>query len=368
MSLGALFMNLPPILPSLKTIYGVTNAQIAFLVTSLIMTHGAVQVPSGVFTDRMGVKKTLLVSLVILFISSLLCVINTTYEFVLVMRIIGGIGTGFAFTSGIKYATLFTPEIHRGMIQGFYGASFSLGAIFPFFLMPLLIELDWKWVYLSTSLFFVLPIVLLVAWGKEMKPPSAIPLAQFKSVFSSKAVWILGALHAISLGGVLTLGTWFSSFAIYASHTDSLRIVGVWGAAVMFVSGVARLTGGFFLRKLSAIKIIRYSLLILLLSYLCLIFSTRFGYRLLFFGLAIYMSSSTFGPIFFLSFVVSGAAFAATGFGILNFIANLGSLFFPILFGYLIDLTGGFEASFWLMSGLVIIGMCLTFALRVQTK
>ncbi len=298
MSIGVVFMNLPPILPSLKTIYGVTNAGIAFLVTSLIMAHGVVQIPSGPFTDRVGVKKTLIISLAIVFVSSLLCVFNATYEFVLVMRIISGIGTGFAFTSGIKYATLFTRERYRGMIQGFYGASFSIGAIFPFFLMPALIEIDWKLVYLSTSLFFIVPMALLAAWGEEIKPSAVIPLAHFRSVFSSKPVWILGILHAIFLGGVITLGTWFSTFAIHASQMDSLRIVGAWGAGVMFLSGLARLMGGFFLRKLSAIQIIRYSFLILLLSYLFLIFCNHFGYRLLFFGLAIYMSSATFGPIF----------------------------------------------------------------------
>ncbi len=149
---------------------------------------------------------------------------------------------------------------------------------------------------------------------------------------------------------------------------DSLRVAGAWGAAVMFLSGLARLMGGFFLRELSAIKIIRYSLIILFLSYLFLIYSVRFEYRLLFFGLAIYMSSVTFGPIFFFSFIVSGAEFAATGFGIINFIANLGSLFFPILFGYFIDLTGNFETSFFFMGGLAIVGMCLTFLLRARTK
>jgi len=368
MSLGALFMNLPPILPSLKTIYGVTNAQIAFLVTSLIMTHGLVQVPAGLFTDRVGVKKTLIISLSLIFVSSLLCVFNTKYGFVLAMRILSGLGCGFAFSSGIKYATLFAQKSHRGMIQGFYGASFSIGAIVPFFLMPPLIEMKWELIYLATSLFFILPIALLVAWGKEVNPSGVVPLADLKSVFSSKAIWILGVLHAVCFGSMLTLGTWFSAFVVHTGQMDSLRIVGAWGAFVMFLSGLARFMGGVLLRNLSAIKIIRTSLLLLFLSYPFLIFKNHFGHPLFFFGLAIYMSSITFGPIFFLSFVVSGAGSAATGFGIVNFVANMGCLFFPILFGHLIDLTGTYEASFLFMSGLVIVGMCLTFVLRVQTK
>jgi len=368
MGLGVVFMNLPPILPSLKTIYGVSNARIAFLVTSLIMAHGAVQIPAGLFTDRVGVRKTLIISLFLVFVSSLLCVFNTKYEFVLVMRILSGIGSGFAFGSGIKYATLFARESHRGVVQGIFGGSFSIGAIFPFFLMPALIEIDWKLIYLGTSLFFVIPITLLVGWGEEVKPSSVITLTDLKSVFSSQAVWILGTLHAIFFGGVITLGTWFSTFAIHASQMESLRVIGAWGALVMFVSGLARVMGGFFLRRLSAIKIIRYSFLVLLFSYFFLAFSNHFGYRLLFFGLAIYMSSVTFGPIFLLSFIVSGSELAATGFGIVNFIANMGSLFFPILFGYLIDLTGTYEVPFLFLGGLVMMGMFLTFLLKEYTK
>jgi MFS family permease len=217
MGLGVVFMNLPPVLPSLKAAYNVTNASIAFLVTSLVLAHAAVQIPAGLMTDQIGPKKTLIASLGIIFLSTFACVFNNSYTFVLVMRFLSGIGTGFAFNSGLKYASIFTAENRRGMMQGIFGGSFSIGGIIPFFLMPFLAGINWKFIYLASSAFFVFPITCLFLWGKEVKSEYIIKLSQFKPVFKSRSIWILGFMHAIFFGGVLTLGTWFSAFAIFTN-------------------------------------------------------------------------------------------------------------------------------------------------------
>jgi ACS family hexuronate transporter-like MFS transporter len=367
MGVGFVFMNLPPILPSLKTIYGVNNARIAFLVTSLVLTHAGVQIPAGVITDRMGVKKILILSLTVIVISSLLCTINSSYFFVLTMRLLNGVGTGFVFCAGNKYAILFTPEKQRGTVQGIFGGSFSMGAVLPFFIMPGLMAIDWRLAYLVTSLFLIVPLGFMLIWGKEVKPDSTVRLAQFKFLFLSKIILVLGFLHGIFLGSVMTLGTWFSSFAVHSSHIPSLKVAGVWGALMMLVSGMARFMGGFFLRGLSARQIILYSSFLLLLSFLVLSQVDHFLSLIVFFFLAFYASSVTFGPIFLISSIASTLEFAGTGFGIVNFIANLGGLFFPILFGYFIDLTGAFKFPFFFMSVLVLLGILMTFSVKMKT-
>ena len=220
MGVGFVFMNLPPIMPSLKTIYGVNNAQIAFLATSVVLAHAGFQIPAGIITDRMGVKRTLILALALIVISSLLCTIDSSYFFVLTMRLLNGVGTGFVFCAGNKYAILFTPEKHRGAAQGIFGGSFSLGAVLPFFIMPGLMAIDWKLVYLVTALFLMVPLVSMLIWGKEVKPDSTLRLTQFKFLFLSKIILVLGFLHGIFLGSMMTLGTWFSSFAVQREFRD----------------------------------------------------------------------------------------------------------------------------------------------------
>lgn len=364
MGLGVAFVNLPPVLPSLKEFYHTDNARIAFLVSSLVLAHGFVQIPAGMITDSIGVKKTLLMSLALLFFSNLACMFNLDYGFVLTMRLFSGVGTGFAFASGIKYASVFTSDRHRGMMQGFFGGSFSIGGVMPFFVMPSLMLIDMRLIFLVTALFYVIPFAMLLIWGKEVKTKSAVKLAHFKPVFQDKAIWVLGLLHAVFFGGVVTLGTWFSAFAVHADPGLSLKLAGIWGALIMFISGLARFIGGGLLMKFLPVKIILYSFSLLLLSYILLVLTDNFMILIILYCLAAFMSSVTFGPIFYLSSVISKMELAATGFGIVNFIANLGSLVWPVIFGYFIDVTGNYSVSFLFMGALVCSGIIMTFWLK----
>lgn len=364
MGLGVVFMNIPPVLPELKMTYGVTYARIGLLVTSIIFAHAAVQIPSGLLTDVIGPKKSLLLSLSLLLIANFLCIFNNHFNFVLCMRVLSGIGTGFAFLAGMKYATLYTSEENRGLVQGFFGGAFSIGAILPFLLMPIMVKIDWRLIYLTTAAFFVIPIFCLLIWGVEVDSQSGIRMAHFKPIFKNKAIWMLGVHHAIFFGGVLTLSTWFSAFFSSMSDSESLKMAGVWGALMMLISGVARFTGGALVKRFAPFKILMGSYLVLVVSYVVLCLTDQFILLLFFFGLAIYMGSVTFGLIFFLSSAASKMEFAASGFGIVNCVANIGSFLLPIFFGYLIDITGSFKPPFLSLGGFSVCGVALTLLLR----
>ena len=364
MGVGVVFMNIPPVLPELKTTYDVTYARIGLLVTSLIFAHAAVQIPSGLVTDVIGPKKSLLGSLSLILIANLLCAFNNHFNFVLSMRILSGIGTGFAFLAGMKYAALFTSERSRGLVQGFFGGSFSIGCIVPFLLMPIMIEINWRLIYLTTAAFFIIPILCLVVWGSEVHSESRMQLAHFKPVFKNKAIWILGVLHGLFFGGVVTMSTWFSAFITSLSNNDSLSMAGVLGAVMMLISGIARFMGGGLVKRFTPFTILIYSFLILVVSFLMLCWTDHFFLLLFFFGLAIYMGSITFGLIFFLSSVASKMEFAASGFGIVNFVANIGSFLLPILFGYLIDISGSFTLSFISMGAFSACGAAIVILLK----
>jgi nitrate/nitrite transporter NarK len=364
MGLGVVFMNIPPVLPELKMTYGVTYARIGLLATSIIFAHAAVQIPSGLLTDIIGPKKSLLLSLSLILIANLLCIFNNHFNFVLCMRIISGIGTGFAFLAGMKYAALYTSEENRGLVQGFFGGAFSIGAILPFLLMPIMVKIDSRLIYLTTAAFFMIPIFCLLIWGVEVHTQSGMRLAHFKPIFKNKDIWMLGILHAIFFSGVLTLSTWFSAFFTSMSNSESLSMAGAWGAVMMFISAVARVTGGALVKCFAPFKILMGSFLVLVVSYLMLCWTDQFILLLFFFGLAIYVGSVTFGLIFFLSSAASKMEFAASGFGIVNCVANIVSFLLPIFFGYLIDLTGSFTLPFLFMGGFSVCGAALVLLWR----
>ncbi|MBW2000709.1 MAG: MFS transporter, partial [Deltaproteobacteria bacterium] len=325
------------------------------------------QIPAGLAIDAIGIKKALLISLGLIWLASLLPLASMRFYFVLGTRCLAGIGTGVAFLAGMKYATVFTDERYRGAVQGVFGAAFSMGAILPFLIMPRLVEYGWRAVFLSTSLFFLLPICLLLLWGKESDPGPGFRWSDFAPVFKNRAILLLGLFHAVHFGGVITLGTWFSPFAIELSG-KGLWLAGIMGALVMLVSAGARIFGGLIMRWMRSEEILKLSFGILILCYLGLNTLENFYAALLVYSLGIFMSSVTFGPIFYLSSVVSGMDRAATGFGIVNFIANIGSLIFPVVFGLFIDFSGVVRSGFLFMAGLSTIGFGLTLIFRKMEK
>ena len=212
--------------------------------------------------------------------------------------------------------------------------------------MPALFGIDWRLIFVATAAFFVFPLGLLILWGQDIGRGSANKWSDYRPLFSNEIILGLGFLHAAHFGGVMTLCTWFTGFAIHLDPGRGLGVVAILGALVMLVSGSARLAGGLFLKVLSPYKIIVGSCIILLICFSILSQVKDSGVALLVFSVAIFFSSVTFGPIFFLSFVATGLELAATGFGIVNFIANVGSLLLPIAFGFFIDVSGPYALPF----------------------
>lgn len=364
MGLGVVFMNLAPVLPKLQLIYGTSSAGLAFLATSIALGHAIVQIPAGMAIDALGIKKTLRVSLAVILLSNLLCAYHAEYRFVLIMRFVAGMGTGFAFLAGIKYATLFTAPRYRGAVQGFFGASFALGGVLPFLVMPALLSIDWRLIYVATAAFFVFPLSLLMLWGRDVGRGSAMKWGDYQPLFRNEIILALGFLHAVHFGGVITLGTWFTGFTVHLDPTRGLGVAAILGALVMLVSGSSRLMGGLLIKVISPYRIILFSFIILLVCFLVISQVRDSGAAALVYCLTIFFSSVTFGPIFYLSSAVTGLELAATGFGIVNFIANVGSLLLPIAFGFFIDASGSYALPFFFMAGMACLGIFVTFLLR----
>lgn len=366
MGLGVAFMNLAPVLPKLQSIYGRGSAGIALLATSIALGHALVQIPAGMAIDKVGVRRTLGISLALILLSNLLCAYNADYRFVMVMRFVAGMGTGFAFLAAIKYATLLSPTRHRGAVQGVFGASFTLGGIPPFLGVPALLSIDWRLIYVATAAFFVIPLALLLLWGKDVGQGSGMRWSDYRPLFGNKNILALGFLHAVHLGGIITLGTWFTGFAVHLDPARGIGVAALLGGVVMLASGSARIIGGVLVKSFSPYRIILWSFIVLLACFVVISRSKGLGFAVPLYCLTIFFSSVTFGPIFFLSSVATGMELAGTGFGIVNFIANVGSLALPVAFGFFIDLSGSYALPFFFMAIMSALGILVTFVLRTM--
>jgi nitrate/nitrite transporter NarK len=365
--MGVAFLNLTPVLPALRDFYGVSNARMGVLITTLILTHSLVQVPSGLVVDKLGVRTGVLLALGLGFLGSLLSIFSQDYHFILAMRLLTGIGSGLSFVAGIHYATAHAKEEQKIQVQAVFGGLINIGSMLPFFVSPLLMAYDVRLIYLFTGFVFFVPFLAVLFWGADPVRKESLSRVPLGRVLTSRPAWALGFSHAIFFGGMMAIGTWISSYLMkFQSGFHGYSWVGAVGGIVIGISALGRFLGAVTSAWIHPKTLIPAALGILVLSYVGLGMDGGLVTGLALLGLAALMNSVTFGSVFFLTYQTTTAQNAGTAVGLVNFIASIGAFLFPIVFGYFIDLTGTFSLSFFFLAALSL--ACLYPVLTLSPK
>ncbi len=364
LGMGVAFLNLTPVLPLLQISYGVTNAQMGLLVTALILTHSLVQVPSGLVVDKIGVRIGVSLALGLGFLGSLFSIFSSNFGFLLAMRLLTGIGTGLSFVAGLHYGTAHAREEQKIQVQAIFGGLINVGSTIPFFTSSFLLKYDGRLIHLFTSLFFFLPLIAVLIWGKEPKKTEKISRTHVARVFRARTTWTLGFCHAVFFGGMMAIGTWISSYLMRSQGSlKGLSWVGLLGGMVIGISAAGRFLGALTPSRVRPQTLISWALVLLVLSYGGLGVSQGLTPGLTLLGIAALMNSITFGSVFYLAYRYSPPSVAGTAVGMVNFIASIGAFLFPVIFGYFLDLTETFKISFFFLAALAFSSLLTVFTL-----
>lgn len=354
LDLGSVFMNIPPAMDELMHVYGsISYTKTSVLLSALIWSHALIQIPAGMLTDRLGLKRNLLASILFVVFGNFIAVVAPFFELALLGRVITGIGTGLSFPVILKLVALYAPGGRIGAYQAFFGGCFSLGSIISYIAIPRLIAFGWQRIYIMPGLFSLL--LLAMAPLLRLQPEAAgkyLPI-NLSQLLSLRDGWILGLCHAISYGSILNLGNWVPSILAEISKQE-ISTGFLWGGIfVMLISGMGRLFGGFLLIRFTSIDILSVSMAAISLLYLCLFLFSSPTVVLALALLASWFASINFGAIFYLagrSSATDSQTSLATLVGFVNFLANLGAVFLILLFGFIKDLSGTFFWGFGLLS------------------
>jgi NNP family nitrate/nitrite transporter-like MFS transporter len=348
-SLGFIFMNIPPALDRLMDLYGVSYLRISILISTLFWSHALMQVPAGMIGDRLGIRPTLLMGLCFICLGNLVPIFSPHLGLALVSRVITGIGTGLSFVSTMKLIALSAPSQRTGMFLGYYGSLFSLGGILAYLLIPPLIKFHWEWTYATTAGMNLFMIIWLWALRLEKVSRTANPLPLVQ-VLRLREGWVLGAYHALSWGAMITLGSWLPSL-LADVWKGSATIQFAWGGAlVMLISGLGRLSGSFILLKFSPLRVANGSILILSFIFLSLFMVPDGGSVFVLALLAAWFASVNFGAFFDLASRSVSSDSLGSLVGFINFLANLSAMLLAILFGWLKDTVGSFSWAFLILT------------------
>jgi nitrate/nitrite transporter NarK len=353
-ALGFTLLNLPPVLGELMSLYGITHAGISLLISALLWTHALVQIPAGMFVDRLGLRASLLLSLGCMSIGNLLPILAPSLPLAIAGRVIAGIGTGSIFVAVMKLAATLGAGTRGGAYQGYCGAVTSLGSIVAYLVLPFLIAHGWQWTYLSSGLISTSTLMMMpFSRLHETRPsvPSVRPIS-LSGMALIPIAWVIGGYHALSHGSRLQLGTWVPALMCERWESSSALCLAMGGALVMLVGALGRGLGGLILGKVAPVTIANGSIFLMGVLFLGLSLIHLPGLTLLLSLLSAWFSSVTFGSFFYLASRSVPPHSMASVLGFVNFLANLGAILLTLAFGWFRDLTGSFAGGFGLIAAL----------------
>ena len=117
-----------PVLPLYARDFGASNLQIGAVIAGFALTRTTFNIPAGIFSGRVGSKKSMLLGLVFVGVTSAIIGVARNYETVLLARTAAGVGSAFYVTSSTTYMAELTTKGKRGRFMSIYDGTSMVGS------------------------------------------------------------------------------------------------------------------------------------------------------------------------------------------------------------------------------------------------
>jgi ACS family hexuronate transporter-like MFS transporter len=363
------YMTVGTLAPLMKSELDLNSTRIGLLSSAISVGSMLFQVPVGLLADRYGVKWIMTGGLTLVGLSTIF--ISIVYSYVVIFGLLIFLGAGIAGnqTPGSKAIIMWFSTRGRATGMGIKQAGVSMGGVLAPLLLPMLALQfsSWRYSFAFAGLTAVGSALLIAFFYRDPVQGSEAPFHD-KGSYGSNVLRLLknkdfllvcvagiflmvtqfslitylmlyassvlafplsrcGSLLALSfLSGALGRIGWgvVSDYLLMGKRNIILILIGGVGAVTMVGFIVVQLTGSLFLVYLSTV----------------LLGLTGMGWT------AIYLTRV--GEI-------AGKDLAGTATGISFVVTNLGAILGPPVFGYLIDFTGTYTASWCFL------GFCMAF-------
>lgn len=120
--------------------FGLTKLQVGWFGSSALTGAIAGAFMAGALSDRYGRKPVLKLAALLFFVSALLSAIPPDFRFLVMARLIGGLGVGMASVLSPMYISEFAPAGIRGRLVALYQLSIVIGILLAYFSNWLLLK------------------------------------------------------------------------------------------------------------------------------------------------------------------------------------------------------------------------------------
>jgi predicted MFS family arabinose efflux permease len=362
--------------PRMQTELGISPERWGWVMGAFVLTYGVFEIPSGALGDRLGQRKVL--TRIVVWWSAFTCMTGAVWSYpaLVAIRLLFGAGEAGAFPnmSG-SIARRFAPTDQARAQGAVWAASRAGGVLAPWLVVPIMGALGWRAVF---WIFGALGLVWAAAWSawyRDDPPPgssrresataAAKPETPWGRLFRAPRLWLLMAMYWCYVWGSMFYLTWFPTYLMKGRGLNEGE-VGLY-AAYPFAFGVlGNLAGGQFGDRLAR----RYGLgpgrrfvgaasltiaaFFMLASALTPGKAAPIALLSLGFGAMDCMLPSAWAICLDLGKEHSGA-FA----GAMNSAGQAGGLACSVLFGYLVETTGSYDAPLVVIAAMLMVSALL---------
>jgi len=349
LAFALVFQSIPPILPLIISELNITHAQAGLLMSLFALPGIFVAIPSGIISDRLGMRKVGIASLVLMTIGTFVVGTGNNFISICVGRLISGVG---ALTLAIVLPQLLSRWFMRkelGIGMGVFNTAMPLGTIASFNVFGSIgNNLGWQQSILLTTVVSVFALLIFLWLFKEPKLKTEYKRRSLSSTIANigAPIWIVGFTWMWFNAALISFLTFAPDFFVSKGYETSFA--GFMSSIVMMGSLFLSPLIGYFVHKFGKEEMFIFVGGVVLALLIFLVPTTSLHLPLL--VLIGIFTAFVPAPIFSLPSKIVQSQSLGLGFGVLTTCLNVSVLAGPYLTGLAKDFTGEYTTSFYLMS------------------
>src|SRR5437899_2155485 len=158
-------------IPRLQTAFGADIHSVQWVLTAYILTQGVVTPTAAYFSDKLGIKRFYIISLIAFTVGSALCGLAWSLPVLILFRILQGAGGAALFPLSITLLFREFPPQERGVAMGFFGVPALLApALGPTLGGYLVTYAGWQLIFYINVPIGIIAIILSILFIRAARP------------------------------------------------------------------------------------------------------------------------------------------------------------------------------------------------------
>lgn len=367
-------MKISPIMPVLMQEFGLNTAGAGMLMSVFAITGFILALSAGLIMMKFGVKTTALIAMGSVVLGSVLGALATSSSFMLITRLIEGIGMGLIGVVAPAVISMWFPPEKRGGPMGIWATWVPVGMVLMFVLAPAINgAMGWRAVFWFSAIFGAVAFVLVFLFlkapplppaGKAGGPPLEGP-PDMKKALSIKDIWLLAASFGFFNMALIAISTFYPTFLNTVKGLDMGQASLISAITMVVVIFSAPLAGILSDKIGSRKKLFTFPFIVVALM---MFFPFNISIPLVIVWMILMgiiagaIPTATFAAV---PEIMKSPALVGIGMAVVAVGQNLGQVLGGVVFGALVDSSGWVAAGIWMVP-VLLLGLAAGWLIKVR--